>query len=100
MLDALTHADFEPRVGETFTVLAPDGGRRALELVRVEVLGSAAGGRDAFSLEFLEGVGAAGEPHLAQQTLRVEHDEMGAFELFLVPRGPADGRMRYDADFT
>ena len=98
MLEKLTHHDFRARVGETFTVLAEQGGRRPLELVDVAVFAPAGEGlREAFTLAFRE---STTEPHLPQQIFRVEHEGLGAFDLFLVPRGPMDGGMRYDADFT
>ncbi len=98
MPEPLTHRDFLARVGETFTVLGPDGTRRPLELVDVAVHARAAGGvREPFTLDFREPLG---DSYLQQQIVRLEHEGLGPLELFIVPRGPADGHMRYDADFT
>jgi hypothetical protein len=36
----------------------------------------------------------------AQRIYRVEHDAMGPCDLFLVPIGPRDGGMQYQAIFT
>jgi hypothetical protein len=42
---------------------------------------SASGGRAPFSLEFRGGP----DPPLPQRIYRLEHDELGAIEIFLVP---------------
>jgi Domain of unknown function (DUF6916) len=39
-------------------------------------------------------------PVLPQRTYPVEHPGMGTLELFLVPVGPEDGAMCYEAVFT
>jgi hypothetical protein len=52
--------------------------------------------REQFSLVFREPSGVV----LPQMIYRVEHDELGAFELFLVPIGPDAEGMRYEAVFT
>ena len=106
MLEHFTTATFAGRVGETFRIL-PDGGRPVdAALAEVTVLGASAtgsavtgrdGGRgEAFSLVFR----APREASLPQRTYRVEHDAIGAFELFLVPIGPDREGMRYEAVFT
>jgi hypothetical protein len=95
----LTHADFAGRVGETFE--APDAGQ-VLDLVETTD-GPASGGshpdgrsRNQFSLVF------AGPPDraLAQGTVRLEHPDLGELFVFLVPIGPHDGSMRYEAAFA
>jgi hypothetical protein len=40
------------------------------------------------------------EPILEQRTYEVEHQDMGLFALFLVPIGPDDEGMRYEAVFN
>jgi hypothetical protein len=50
------------------------------------------GGRAPFSLVFTGGP----EPPLPQRTYRVEHERLGAMEIFLVPIAPG----RYEAVFT
>ena len=97
-LENLTIADFSDRVGSTFRATAEDGRTLALTLDSVDTLPRPIGdkGREPFSLEFL-----AEDPHAApQQTLGMEHEEMGAFPLFVVPLGPGEGGMRYEAIFT
>ncbi len=97
MLDSLTIDDFSGRVGETFQARAEE---RALTLTlrQVDPLPRPVGdeGREPFSLEFTDP-----EPHhVAQQTVAVEHEEMGSFDLFVVPLGPNEHGMRYEAIFS
>lgn len=86
---------FEPRVGETFTATPSlEGGQPLeLELVACEESRHARPDHAAFSLIFL----APGDEHLPQQIFTLENAELGEVELFLVPLGPKEGRMRYEA---
>lgn len=96
MLESLTIDDFGGHVGETFTATA---GTRVLTLTLTSVDALPAppdGGRTPFSLEFAD----AAPDHVPQQTVAVEHSEMGAFDLFVVPLGPGPDGMRYEAIFT
>jgi hypothetical protein len=98
MLDRLTHDDFAGRVGERFTLSAPTGD--TLELTLAEATASPehaqAGRRTPFSLIFH----GALSPYAPQGTWRVEHEEIGALDVFLVPIGPEGDAMRYEAVFT
>lgn len=97
MLDKLAIEDLRNRVGETFGATAGDGRQLALTLTSVEELsGSRSGGRTPFSLEFRD----EAQNHVPQQTVRMEHPELGAFDVFIVPLGPAPEGMRYEAIFT
>jgi hypothetical protein len=40
------------------------------------------------------------EPYLAQRIYRIEHDQMGTLELFLVPIGRDDDGFQYEAVFN
>jgi hypothetical protein len=96
MVEKLSHEDFENRVGEKFTATTPDGNALHLTLTDVSVRGEAAEGhRTPFSIEFRD----EAHEHVPQQTLAVEHGEMGQFDLFLVPLGPDPRGMRYEAVF-
>ena len=87
-LDALTVSDFEPLLHQRFRVAdAFDA-----ELVEVAEIAREPGGRAPFSLVFHGGP----NPPLSQRICRVEHDRLGAIEIFLVPIA-AD---RYEAVFT
>jgi hypothetical protein len=96
-LGELTIDHFRDRVGERFTATA-EGRRLTLTLRRVGALPRPVEdkGREPFSLEFTDP-----EPeHVPQQTVVVEHDQLGTFDLFVVPLGPSDEGMRYEAIFT
>ena len=97
MLEDITLASFAVRVGETFRV---DDGARMLELKLVDVSSGssstvAPGRRVPFSVVFL----GPAEPVLPQRIYRFDNDTLGSFEIFIVPLGPADDRMRYEAVF-
>jgi hypothetical protein len=91
-LEALTVDDFAALRGDGFRI-APDGAPGFdAELVDVREIPREPGGRAPFSLVFQGGP----NPPLPQRIYRVEHDELGALEIFLVPIA-AD---RYEAVFT
>ena len=97
MLDTFTIDDFSGRVGERFSAVAADGRPLMLTLASIGALSAAPGAaRMPFSLEFRD----EASEHVPQQTLAVEHPEMGAFNLFVVPLGPSPDGMRYEAIFT
>jgi hypothetical protein len=97
MLERLTIDDFGNRVGESFTATAAGGRILTLTLTSVDELSAPPdGGRKPFSLEFRDDV----RDHVPQQTVAIEHTEMGAFDLFVVPLGPGPEGMRYEAIFT
>ena len=99
MLDQLTIEDFETRVGEPFTVSAADGDALEITLAsadRAPEHYARPGGRKPFSLIFH----GPRSPYAPQGTWQVEHAELGALDLFLVPLGPEGEVMRYQAVFT
>jgi hypothetical protein len=93
----LTVEVFAGRVGETFQIDTGDG-TVVMSLIETTRLGVALQpeGRAPFSLEFLGPL----EPVLPQRTYRFEHDQLGELEIFIVPLGPRDDRMRYEAVFA
>ena len=97
MSEGLTREDFAGRVGERFTAHASEQGPvLELELVEVREGGEAPEGhRKPFALEFRHD----DERYLPQQTFKVEHGELGDLAIFLVPLGPKEGAMRYEAVF-
>jgi hypothetical protein len=101
VLDRLTSADFTPYLHQTFTIRLESLEPIALELVEVAELGSSGGEagprRRPFSLLFL---GPVSQQYLLQHIYRLEHEQLGALDLFLVPLGPEGGRMRYQAVFN
>ena len=96
-LEDLTIGHFRDRVGETFGATAEE---RALTLTlrSVDALPKPPGddGREPFSLEFTD----PDPEHVAQQTVNVDHADLGEFDLFIVPLGPSADGMRYEAVFT
>ncbi len=98
MLHTFDVGTFAPRLGETFRILAPDSTWTEFVLIEASTLGEgvpADGRRAPFSIVFR----GPREPVLPQQTYQVEHAALGSFELFLVPIGPDQAGMRYEAVF-
>jgi hypothetical protein len=98
-LAELTAEDFRPLLRERFVLSSGarsehNGGAVSFEVELVEVteIPRKPNGRAPFSLEF------QGDPDftLAQGIYRVEHERLGALEIFLVPIAPG----RYEAVFT
>jgi hypothetical protein len=97
-LDSLQAEDFEPHVGEQFSIgVGPELAFQA-RLVELTEHGPAAGGQRSsqFSLVFR----GPREPVLDQRIYHVEHAELGVLEIFLVPVGPDEVGMRYEAVFA
>jgi hypothetical protein len=91
-LETLTVGDFASLRGDRFRIV-PDGASRfEAELTEVTEIPREPGGRAPFSLVFQGGP----SPPLPQQIMSVEHDELGAIEVFLVPIAGD----RYEAVFT
>jgi hypothetical protein len=91
-LETLTADDFAPLRGDRFRIAPGDAAAFEAELVEVEEIPREPGGRAPFSLVFQGGP----NPPLPQRIYRVEHDQLGAMEIFLVPIA-ADS---YEAVFT
>jgi hypothetical protein len=91
-LEDLTTADFAPLLHQRFQVDPGDRPPFDVELVEVSEIAREPGGRAPFSLVFAGGP----SPPLPQRIYRVEHEELGALEIFLVPVA-AD---RYEAVFA
>jgi hypothetical protein len=98
MLENLTIDDFSGRVGEAFAATAEEGRSLTLTLRAADALYTPPGdeGRTPFSLVFTD----EAQDHVPQQTVEVEHAELGSFPLFVVPLGPSPEGMRYEAVFT
>lgn len=91
-LGTLTTADFVGLRGDRFRVAPDDVAPFDAELVEVTEIAREPGGRSPFSLVFKGGP----NPPLPQRIYRVEHERLGAIEIFLVPIA-ADS---YEAVFT
>ena len=99
-LDKLQSSDFTPYLHQMFSIRL-DGMEEpiSLELVSVTEVGSQSrpDARIPFSVHFL---GPISQQYLPQHTYQFEHDQLGTFDLFIVPLGPEGGRMRYEAILT
>jgi hypothetical protein len=99
-LRSLVLADFAPLVGKTFPVNDGPNALAALVLSDARSLGSAPSPSErseSFSLLFT----SAERGHAPQAIYSLEHPELGAIEVFLVPVGPApNGGMQYEAIFN
>jgi hypothetical protein len=91
-LATLSVGDFAALRGQPFRIAPGDVPPFEAELVEVTEIPREPGGRAPFSLVFRGGP----DPPLPQRIYRVEHDALGALEIFLVPIA-AD---RYQAIFT
>jgi hypothetical protein len=91
---------FEPRLGESFRIALDDGRRIDVELIEAAASRGSAppseGLREPFAIVFR----GPYEPVLPQRIYRIEHDELGPLEIFLVPIGPDVLGMRYEAVFA
>lgn len=97
MLDKLTHNDFEKCLNQTFQA-EHESGNVALELVECGILPTARrkeAGREPFSIIFR----GPRQPVLPQSIQRLK-GPMGMLEIFIVPIGPDEKGMRYEAIFT
>ncbi len=99
-LDKLTHEDFIPYLHQRFHMGVDASDAMEIELVEVTELGRKTSppgaARQPFSLLFR----GPKDLRAPQQIYRLEHEEMGAMEIFLVPLGPDAEGMRYQAIFT
>jgi hypothetical protein len=86
-LETVTRADFESRMNETFRLALADG-TLPLLLVEVKAAGAAEPGakREPFSIAFR----ASGEIRLPQGIYRLENEQLGTMEIFLVQHGPLE----------
>ena len=98
-LEDFTAETFTGRLGSTFRIHAHAGDPLDVELISVTELGerperSSGPHRRPFSIVF------RGDASLPQRIYRMEHTELGAFEIFLVPIAPDARGRRYEAIFT
>lgn len=100
MLESFQFQTFSPLVGQPFRVQVGSDEFLDLELIeatdlRVDGPPVAPGARTPFSVLWR----GPSTPILPQQIYRLEHEELGVFDLFLVPIGPDAHGMRYEAVF-
>ena len=94
-LDQLRPGDFQPLVGERFTVVLNEGDL-GLELIDVRVMRSHSRREDPFALTFR----GPRQPVLPQRIYTVAHAKTGQLVIFLVPvQGSGEG-IDYEAVFN
>lgn len=93
--DAFTLARFEPLVGSGFTLRLDEATALPAQLVEARAGGSTAAGRQPFSLTFE----APAEPALPQRIYRLEHPQLDAMDIFLVPVARRPTGLHYEAVF-
>jgi hypothetical protein len=102
MLETFTKDTFSPYINDTFRVFLGSIPPMDLVLISATEVGNSYGRgagtaeRTPFSILFRGPM----NPILPQQIYRMEHEQMGTFELFLVPMGPKQGGMEYEAIFN
>jgi hypothetical protein len=95
----LTAQEFSRHLNTTFHTILDDGPAVALQLVLVKPFKHNAPeetGMEQFSAFFVGGLDAL----LPQRTYRLRHEEMGEFDIFLVPISRKEEGYRYEAVFN
>jgi pimeloyl-ACP methyl ester carboxylesterase len=100
-LETFTIETFSGHLGSTFSIHLDDLPHMDVELISATRLGGSAGKeipdrRQPFSIVFR----GPGDVLLPQRIYPMEHDQIGSFDLFLVPIGPDEKGLRYEAVFT
>ena len=95
----LTEKEFSKHVNTTFVATLDGGGHAELELDEVKAYPGHPGdqqGLERFSVYFK----GPATPFLPQHTYNIKHEEMGEFELFIVPLSRNEQGSRYEAVFN
>jgi hypothetical protein len=101
MLENFTIETFSEHLGSPFRIHLDGSEQFDVELISATALGGSTGDevadlRQPFSIVFR----GPGDLVLPQRIYRMEHDQIGSFELFIVPIGPDEKGLRYEAIFT
>ena len=97
-VESFSVATFLPLVGDPFQLALTESNFIDLTLVEASEPQPRSGegaGRSPFSIVFRGPL----EPVLPQRIYRLRHDTLGSFELFIVPIGPDEAGMQYEAVF-
>lgn len=95
MIENLKLSDFEQHLNTKFLFKWGEGNTIDLEMETAADLGSTPG-QEQFSIIFR----GPADPMLIQGIYRLEHEKMGALDLFLVPISRDEGGVRYEAVFN
>lgn len=96
MIENLQLEDFTGRIGEKFRLETAGGDAVEVELIDASGMGGTEGKRPPFSVVFR----IPEEVPPRQAIYRLAHDEMETMDLFLVPVGPAEEGIKWEAVFT
>ncbi len=102
-LASLSYAHFAPRVHQHFLIHPESGAPIKAELISVTNLGhrptakKGAARQSTFSIVLR---GPQSDTYLPQHIYTVEHSKLGKHKIFLVPIGPDEQGMRYEAVFN
>jgi len=103
MTDLPTRDTFTQCLNDAFTIRVDDSTNVSVALIEVSPLPERSPGtgdskprREPFSLVFR----GPKEPLLPQRIYRFEHGSLGDLDIFIVPIGPDDEGMRYEAVFN
>jgi uncharacterized protein DUF6916 len=97
MTTTLTEAEFSKHINTKFRVT----GEHPMELELTEVKGYLSQAHEQSGMErFSAFFNGPRQPFLRQRVYALEHDRMGAFELFLVPIAEDENGFRYEAVFN
>ena len=99
MLESFTIQTFSEYVGSTFRIYPDSSHPLEVELISATELGERPEEgryRQPFSIV----IRGPGDVLLTQRIYRMEHPGIGVFDLFLVPIGPDEKGLRYEAIFT
>ena len=98
MQKKLQSRDFTPYLNGEFQIHVENLEPIEAELIEVSELGSSAfDERRPFSIILRT---RQTDSYLVQAIYQVEHEKMGSLDLFLVPLGPDEAGVRYEAVFT
>jgi hypothetical protein len=91
---------FQERLHQRFRMDLGAGNQLELELIEVRPLGKRRVGEGPELVSYALTFRAPTRSAAPQATYRVEHESLGALEIFLVPIGPDAAGMRYEAIFN
>ena len=94
MVENFRVGTFSGHLGTSFRIYPDDSSTLDLGLVSATELNE--GSERPFSIVFR----GPRDPLLPQRIYRMEHEEIGAFEIFLVPIGPDEEGLLYEAIFN
>ncbi len=95
MAAELSYETFATNLNTTFKIHVDDGEIVQAVLAKISEL-LISPGQERFSVVFR----APNQPFLSQGMRRLEHDQIGAFDLFLVPIGRDEQGIQYEAVFN